>query len=55
MPYGKMLARWNVLLLDLEIETFFKNLAVISRAQFHCLVLGCIWQKKVRIHKLLRC
>ena len=43
MPYGMGLARWDVLLSDLELETFFKNLAVLNRAQAHCLVLGVIW------------
>ena len=49
MPYGKLLARWDVLLSDLEMATFFKNLAVINRAQFHVLVLGCIWHDMGRV------
>ena len=49
MPYGKQLARWDVLLSDLELETFFKNLAVINRASNHVLVLGCIWHDMGRI------
>ena len=42
MPYGMGLAPWDVLLSDVELETFFKNLAVVNRAPAHCLVLGVV-------------
>ena len=37
------------MLSDLELETFFKNLAVINRAPNHVLVLGCIWHDMGRV------
>jgi hypothetical protein len=54
MPYGMGLARCDVLLSDLELETFFKNLAVINRSQAHCLVLGCIWSDMGRIRAAMQ-
>lgn len=49
MPYGMGLAPWDVALTDLELETFFKHLAVINRAQAYVLVLGVYWRDISRI------
>ena len=47
------LARWDVLLSDLELETFFKNVGFVNRAQNHCLVLGVIWHDMGRIRQAM--
>ena len=40
MPYGLLVAPWDVLLTDVEVEEFFKQVAVINRARNHTMVLS---------------
>lgn len=49
MPYGLGLAKWDVLVSDLELATFFIQLAAINRAQAHCLVLSVAWHDMGRV------
>jgi len=54
MPYGLGLAPWDsALLTDIELETFFQQLAVVNRARQHCLVLSCVWHDAGRLRKFM--
>ena len=40
MPYGLLVAPWDVLLTDVDVDEFFKQMAVINRARNHTMVLS---------------
>jgi hypothetical protein len=49
MPYGLGVAHWDVLLTDVELETFGHQLACVCRARNFCLVLSVIFHDAGRI------
>lgn len=53
MPYGLLVAPWDNLLTDAEVETFFQQLAVVQRSRAHTLCLGCIWHDTGRMRRFM--
>ena len=53
MPYGLLVAPWDNLLTDAEVETFFQQLAVVQRSRAHTLCLGCIWHDAGRMRRFM--
>ena len=53
MPYGMELAPWDHSLTDAQMETFSQQLACVSRARAHCLVLGVVWHDMARVRQFM--
>ena len=49
MPYALLVAPWDVLLTDMEVEEFFKQVAVTNRARHHTMVLSIPWKDAGRM------
>lgn len=53
MPYGLGVAPWDVLLSDVEMETFFNQMACINRLVSFCLVLSIIYWDAGRVRNFM--
>ena len=53
MPYGLGVAPWDVLFSDVEMETFFSQLACINRAPSFCLMLSLIFHDAGRVRSFM--
>ena len=49
MPYGLGVAPWDVLFSDVEMETFFTQMACINRAVSFCLMLSIVYHDAGRV------
>ena len=53
MPYGLGVAPWDVLFSDVEMETFFTQMACINRAVSFCLMLSIVYHDAGRVRAFM--